>query len=73
MQMTLEQFAARFPDRPAPVPLEFAGDWIAWDHECRKIVAHGRDMSDVRNRAIAEGFANPVLQKVPRAPFVGRP
>lgn len=73
MQMTLKQFAARFPDRAPPVPLEFAGEWIAWNQECTKIVAHGREMSEVRNSAIAEGFASPVLQKVPRAPFVGRP
>ena len=32
MQMTLEEYAARFPTiPPPPVPLEYAGQWIAWN------------------------------------------
>jgi len=70
--MTLDEFAARFPDRVQPVPEEFAGQWIAWNQACTQIVARGTDMSEVRELAITNGYAHHVLQKVPRAPFVGK-
>ena len=62
----------RFPDRVQPVPEEYAGQWIAWNQDCTRIVARGTDLCEVRDRAITKGHARPVLQKVPRAPFVGR-
>jgi len=71
MAMTLEQFASKYPDRPKPIPAEYAGQWIAWDASRREIVAHGWEMSRVRSEAIAVGHSEPVLQKVPRGPFVG--
>ncbi len=71
MQMTREQFAARFPDRPEPVPVEYAGEWVAWNEGHTQIVAHGANMSEVRDRAVATGCAQPVLQRVPPGPFVG--
>jgi len=72
VKMTLDEFAARFPDRVPPVPREFAGQWIAWNQDCTRVVARGTDMGEVRERAITNGYAHPVLQKVPCAPFVGR-
>jgi hypothetical protein len=71
MQMTQEEFAARFPDRAPPVPIEYHGQWVAWNENCTKILAHGTDMPEVRSRAVADGCLRPVLQKVPRAPFIG--
>jgi hypothetical protein len=72
MQMTLQEYALRFPDRNRPVPREFAGQWLAWNQDCSEILSHGEDLTTVRERAIALGCARPVLQKVPQAPFVGR-
>ena len=72
MQMTLDEYAARFPDRPPPVPLEYAGQWIAWNEDHAEIVAHGDTLSAVREQAVQRGCTQPVFQKIPRGPFVGR-
>jgi len=71
MQMKLDEFTARFPDRGRPVPAELAGQWIAWNDDRSQVLAHGTDLSEVRRQAAEHGCACPVLQKVPRAPFVG--
>ena len=71
MAMTAREFTEKYPDRTQPVPAEYAGQWIAWDEKRKRIVAHGSGMSQVRRDAIASGHGDPVLQKVPRGPFVG--
>ena len=71
MKMTLKDFTARFPGRRAPIPAEFAGEWIAWSENQRAIFAHGADMDGVYDRVIASGCNRPILQKMPRGPFVG--
>jgi hypothetical protein len=73
MQMTLEEYKARFPERPLPVPLEYAGKWIAWNEDCTEIVAHGATLSEVREQAVQCGYAHPVFHKIPRGQFIGRP
>jgi len=69
--MKLAEFSARFPDRGRPVAAELAGQWIAWNDDRSQVLAHGSDLSEVRRQAAEHGCACPVLQKVPRAPFVG--
>ena len=71
MQMKLDEYAERFPERGKPIPGEYAGQWVAWSEDRSEILSHGADMSDVRDRAIARGFACPILQKIPQVPFVG--
>ena len=71
MQMTLDQFTSRFPDRRQPVPAEFGGQWVAWNEDRTEILAHGANMSEVREEAVSRGYARPVLQKIPHGPFVG--
>jgi hypothetical protein len=71
MGMSLEEFVRRFPSRPKPIPAEYAGQWIAWDTGRTQIVAHGPDRSEVRRNALAAGHPAPILQKVPRGPFLG--
>ncbi len=71
MAMTIEEFADKYPGRPKPIPSEYAGQWIAWDANHHEIVAHGSEMSWVRREAIAAGHPEPILQQVPRGPFVG--
>ena len=71
MQMTLDEYNTRFPDRPPPVPLEYAGQWLAWNEDCTKILAHGGDMSEVHDQAVQLGCTRPVLHKISRGPFIG--
>ena len=71
MLMTLEQVKKRFPDRPKPAPLEFAGQWVAWNEDHTEIVAHGAVFGEVRARAIDAGCREPLMQKVLGASFVG--
>ena len=71
MQMTLDEFTSRFPDRGQPVPAELAGQWVAWNEDRTEILAHGANLSKVREQAVSRGHAHPLLQKVPRGPFVG--
>jgi hypothetical protein len=58
------------PQAPAsaqPVPIEYAGKWIAWDHESTQILGSGRTLSEAAEAAKARGEKDPVLEKVPRA------
>jgi hypothetical protein len=70
MRMKLRDYTARFPGRPEPVPAEHAGEWVAWNEDCTGILAHGIRMDEVRQQAVARGCMRPVLQKVPRGPYV---
>jgi hypothetical protein len=72
MHMKLDEYAARFPNRCKPVPEEYAGQWLAWSEDRIEILSHGSEMSEVRAQAIARGCASPILQKIPRGPFIGR-
>lgn len=58
---------------PAPAPIEFAGQWIAWNKERSRIVAHGTEMASVHREAVAAGFPDAILQRVrrPDANFIG--
>ena len=55
------------------VPLEYAGKWIAWNHEGTRIVASGRTFQEAKDAAAAAGETDPVLGKAPKADvrFVG--
>ena len=71
MCMTLAECMARFPNRPAPAPIEYAGQWVAWNPERTAIISHGTDVAEVRDAALAAGYEEPLLQKVIARPFVG--
>ncbi len=68
------EHALQDPDRPQPVPAKFAGQWVAWDKEQRRIVAHGRSSAEVRAEATAAGHPDAVLERIPRLSerFVGK-
>ena len=72
MQLTLEKAKKRFPNRPGPAPMEYAGQWIAWNKDRTRIVAHGAKFGEVRAEAIAAGCAEPLMQRVLAMSFVGR-
>ena len=71
MPITLKEYAEKFPDRAAPVPCEYAGQWISWNEVRTEIISHGADFRTVHQQASALGCARPILQKIPRGPFVG--
>ncbi len=64
---------ARRPSEPLVVPLNYSGQWIAWDRQQAKIVASGRTFAEAKERAVAAGESDPVMAKVPKADvrFVG--
>jgi hypothetical protein len=49
------------------VPIEYAGKWIAWNHEMTRIVASGTTPREVRDAAVQAGESNPILGKSPPA------
>jgi hypothetical protein len=49
------------------VPLEYAGLWIAWNHEGTRIVASGRTIDEAAAGAAAAGEIRPVFAKAPKA------
>jgi hypothetical protein len=55
------------------VPRQYAGQWIAWDHDHTRIIASGETFEEVRQAAIETGEPDPLLDKVPPANvrFVG--
>ena len=48
-----------------PIPIEYAGQWIAWDANRQRIVASGADYGAARDAALSAGERDPILQKVP--------
>lgn len=55
------------------IPKEYAGKWIAWDREQKRIIASGRTFAEVRQAAMELGEPEPLMDKVPAADlrFVG--
>ncbi len=49
------------------VPIEYAGKWIAWNHEMTRIVASANSLMEVLEAAKRAGESDPVLDKVPPA------
>ncbi len=58
---------------PPPAPIEYAGQWVAWNKEWTEIVAHGREFADVHREAIHKGFSDPIMEHVrnPKLAFIG--
>lgn len=54
-------------NRPPPAPIEFAGEWVAWNHTRTEIVAHGDDLEAVYDATTAAGHPDAVFQKLPDA------
>jgi hypothetical protein len=72
MQLTLEEAKKRFPNRPQPAPLEYAGQWVAWNKERTKIIAHGANFGTVHADAISVGCPEPVMQRVLGTALIGK-
>jgi hypothetical protein len=66
------QNAINDPGRPNAAPIEFAGQWVAWNRERSKIIAHGGVLAEVHKAAIEAGHPDAILQKVRRpGSFIG--
>lgn len=55
------------PGLPLPVPLEYAGKWVAWNSDHTQIVAAGESIQEVWNIVSERRIVDPVYEKVPRA------
>lgn len=71
MTKTIEK-KARMEPLPA-APIEYAGQWVAWNKRQTKIVAHGFKIAEVHHAALAAGHPKAIFQKVPEADvyFIG--
>jgi hypothetical protein len=47
-------------------PASFAGKWIAWSPDGRRVVASDTTLRRVRARALRAGYAEVILERVPR-------
>ncbi len=54
-------------------PIEFAGQWVAWNKQQTRIVAHGFKIAEVHEAALAARHPKAIFQKVPEADvyFIG--
>ena len=62
------------PSPPAVVvPIEYAGQWIAWNRDKTRIVASGPTLEEAVRAAKAAGEMQPSFAKVPKGQvrFVG--
>lgn len=50
MPLTLEEYRRRFPDRPDPIPPEYAGKWIAMTGKSFEVVINQLDRKSVPNQ-----------------------
>jgi hypothetical protein len=54
--------------KPRPiVPIEYAGLWIAWNHDSTRIVASGCTVEEALRAAVAVGEKEPFLEKIPKS------
>lgn len=54
------------------VPLEYAGQWVGWTKDLKRIVAHGKTLEEAAQVAEQAGERDVVFEKVPRPnSFVG--
>jgi hypothetical protein len=57
---------------PGPAPLEYVGQWVAWNKDQTEIIASGRDLGAVHAAASAAGHPEAILEKVrPPRSFIG--
>ena len=71
MWMTLEERNKRFSDRPDPIPLEYAGKWIAITRDRREIFAAADDALEVRRLVEESGREDLGMMYVPASARIG--
>ena len=58
----MNQTQKQLPD----VPIEYAGQWVAWNGQRSKIIASGKDFAEVNRATEKTGEKHPLFEKVPR-------
>lgn len=66
MPKTVKYTGIDDPRWPKPAPVEYAGQWVAWNEDRTEIVAHGVEMAGVHAAAVAAGHPGAILQRVRR-------
>jgi len=51
-------------DSPPAAPIEYAGQWVAWNETRTEVVSHGKDLATAVVSARAAGYPNPIMQRV---------
>jgi len=46
-------------------PTSYAGKWIAWTPDCRRIIASASSLKKVQSLALRKGYSQAVLERVP--------
>ena len=61
------------PGRPLAIPIKMGGQWVAWNAEHTRIVAHAETLQELWQAVREMQIDDPVFEKVPRAEvrFVG--
>ena len=56
-----------------PVPIEYAGKWVAWAPDHSQILAHSESIQELWQIARDRRISDPIFEKVPRSDvsFVG--
>lgn len=67
------EFVNQRSPTPPHAPVEYAGQWVAWNKERTQIVAHGPKLPAVHQQALAAGHPEAILQHVrrPESRFIG--
>ena len=66
--MIMNDLTPRLPTaEPPAVPVDYAGQWIAWNPHGTRIVASGHTLQEAAQAAAAAGETQPVFAKVPKA------
>ena len=54
-------------------PIEYSGQWVAWNKQQTKNVAHGFKIAEVHEAALVAGHPQAIFQKVPETDvyFIG--
>lgn len=71
MRIIPDENRPRFPNRLEPVPLEYAGQWIAVTADRRCIVVAGKELIEIRKSPADAGYTETVLHSVAPSPFLG--
>lgn len=58
---------------PPPAPMEYAGQWVAWNKDRTEVIAHAADFATVHRNALAAGHPQAIFQHVRRlnTAFIG--
>lgn len=54
------------PNRPLPAPVEYTGQWVAWNKERTIVLAHGSTLAEASDAAKSVGYPDALFERVRR-------